>query len=111
MGRRSRYLSSPLHYDVQVLAGVPVNDATEGMRPSERRVLAVLQAADDWLDTGRIGDLLAADDSGFAPLKRRTIQAACKALVGASCARESGIGPTAHKWRAQLPEIEAENAF
>jgi hypothetical protein len=104
-------LASALHYELEVLTGPEAEGEAKEMRPADRRVLAVLRAADDWLDVKEIGDRLAADESGFAPLKTRTIQASCKALVGAGYARAAGMGPTAHKWRAQLPEIEAENAF
>jgi hypothetical protein len=74
-------------------------------------VLAVLRTAGDWLDVREIGDRLAVDDSGLSPLRKRTIQDSLKALSEAGLACPDGAGPTAHKWRAQLPESEAENAF
>jgi hypothetical protein len=106
-------LASPLHYEVEVLAGTS-EEATAGtaaLRPSQRRVLAVLRTAGDWLDVREIGDRLAVDDSGLSPLRKRTIQDSLKALSEAGLACPDGAGPTAHKWRAQLPESEAENAF
>jgi hypothetical protein len=101
-------LSSALHYGAEVLPGVAVQNGTAGLRPADRRVLAVLTEADDWLDVVEIGDLLAKDDSGFAPLKRRTIWASLKTLAAAGSVRSSELG-SAHKWRAQVPENEAEN--
>ena len=102
-------LSSALNYEVEV---VPPHTGGEGsLRPAARRVLAVLTASDGWLDATEIGDLLAKDNSGYPPLKRRTLQAACKDLVDAGYARSSAIGPTAHKWRAQLGAETTEKPF
>lgn len=109
-------LSSALHYSVEVLAGTSEDDktGTGAMRPATRRVLAVLEAADDWLNVAQIGDRLVADDSGFAPLKKRTIQAACKDLADAGLVRTSDLGTGsshAQVWRAHEPDLGAENAF
>jgi hypothetical protein len=109
-------LASALHYEVEVLAGTSeeTTAGTAALRPAHRRVLAVLRTADDWLNVDRIGDLIAADDSGFAPLKRRTIQDACKVLTGAGLVRSSDLGTGsshAQLWRAHELVGEPENAF
>lgn len=71
-------LSSPLHYELQHL------DITEADHddhsPAQRRVLAVLDAADTPLNVTVIGDRLAEDGTDM-PLKKRTIQDALRALA------------------------------
>ena len=112
-------LSSPLNYRVEVYdAAGDEPPAADQMRPATRRVLAVLEAAGDWLTVGEIGDALALDDTGMRPLKARTIQAACKDLVDAGTVVAASLdGTNAHKWRtahaerAQPVPEEVENAF
>ena len=110
-------LASPMHYELHQAAEAPgeVDPVLARLRPAHRRVLAVLEAAEDWLDAGVIGDRLAVDGTGLAPLKRRTIQDAGRALVEADLADVRDLlGTNAYEWhfrRAQPAEAGAENAF
>jgi hypothetical protein len=109
-------LSSALHYSVEVLEGTSEAASTGNgsLRPAERRVLTALRTADDWLNVVQIGDAVAVDDSGIAPLKRRTIQAACKVLTDAGLLRSSDLGTGsshAQVWRAHDTVGGAEDAF
>lgn len=112
-------LASPMHYIVERLEVGPADIAPDlaaaDLRPATKRVLAVLNGADDWLDVVAIGDRLANDETGLTALKRRTIQDACKTLVDAGFARFAALdGTNALKWRSDVrntPEDEDENGF
>ena len=110
-------LASPLVYSIEVLPDGATADATPGaLAPSRQRVLAVLQAApdDEWLGAQVIGDRLAVDSSGMAPLKRRTIQDATKELVDAELVESRGsLGSSGFQWRVLRIRtgIEAENGL
>jgi hypothetical protein len=101
-------LASPLAYSVEVLENAALAVTTDdGLKPSERRVLGVLdQSPGQWLDKYAIGDALA--QAGF-PLKARTIQTAAKALVDAELVGSRSSAGTAFQWRTGGGE-EAENA-
>jgi hypothetical protein len=71
-------LNSRLHYAFE-RSGGPGPVAASELRPSWRRVLAVLRDAGIGLDRRQIGDALAKDGEG-SPLKARTIQDALKNL-------------------------------
>jgi len=91
-------LESPLVYSVEVLEeAVSEPEKSDGLTPSARRVLTILDAAGDWLDVKVIGDRLAVD--GF-PLKARTIQAAAKGLVEADLIEVRTLfGTNSLRWR------------
>jgi hypothetical protein len=97
-------LSSPLIYSVELLADAAEPDQQDdGLTPSARRVLAILNKSSDWHDVKALGDGLARDSSGF-PLKARTIQTACKGLVEAGLIEAVGMrGSNAFRWRAVFP--------
>jgi hypothetical protein len=101
-------LASPLVYSVEVLENVSEATTTDdGLKPSERRVLDVLnRSPGKWLDKYAIGDVLA--DGGF-PLKARTIQNATKTLVEIELIESRESAGSAFQWRAMLAEVE--NAF
>lgn len=103
-------LASPLHYELETLTGEPEPSGGSGLRPAERRVLAVLRGSGQWLDIRQIGDRLAGDDTGLAPLKARTIQAAAKVLVERDFARSQGEPGCALRWCAD-PLTEAKNGL
>ncbi len=101
-------LASPLVYSVEVLENVSDPTTTDdGLKPSERRVLDVLnRSPGKWLDKYAIGDVLA--DGGF-PLRARTIQNATKTLVEIGLIEFRESAGSAFQWRALA--AEAENAF
>jgi hypothetical protein len=95
-------LDSPLHYHVELLEGDAAGpDAIHpNLGKSQRRVLAVLEATEDWLTTLEIGDALVGDSTGI-PLKKRTIQQALKQLADAGLAKPYGDNAgTAYSWSA-----------
>ena len=98
-------LASALTYSVEVLENVPdATRADDGLKPSERRVLDVLnRSAGKWLDKWAIGDDLAA--GGF-PLKARTIQNATKTLVEMGLLEPRESAGSAFQWRTITPEVE-----
>lgn len=88
-------LASPLVYSIEVLENQMRED--DGMPPSHRRVLEVVNSAGgDWLDTLQIGDRLA--DKGW-PLKRVTILVAAKRLVENDLIERRGTVGNAFQWR------------
>ncbi len=110
-------LGSPMHYAVEVIDSTAlIGPDVEGLTPSARRVLAVLDGkGEEWWSVRSIGDALAEDSTGLAPLKARTIQTALAALVSADLAESLGVtGAAPNQWRAisaHSDEIEARDAF
>jgi hypothetical protein len=108
-------LGSPMHYEVEQLVADPVVSNDDGLRPSARRVLAVLDASGEWETVRSIGDALAEDPTGAPPLKARTIQAALTDLVSLDLALTAGLlGGSAGRWRstrAQSELLEDRDAF
>jgi hypothetical protein len=110
-------LSSALHYEVIAIEwdDGPQDPELQGLSPSAKRVLAVLESDADWRAVKTIGDALAEDSTGLSPLKARTIQTALQRLVEAELVETKSIlGSSGGQWRsirAHSPEIEARNAF
>lgn len=103
-------LGSALHYEVEELDRRGPDAPGGDLRPAHRRVLAVLERTGDWLAVREIGDQIAADDTGLAPLKARTIQDALKVLVDARRAESADAGAGwPGKWRRVL-SIGSEEA-
>jgi hypothetical protein len=103
-------LASELVYSVEILPNA-YSDSKEsdGFKPSERRILAVLNTEPGvWLNRQRIGDALAIDKSGFKCLTARTIQTATKALTERGLIESRGNAGEAFLWRVSESE-EAEN--
>lgn len=74
-------LGSRLRYALTAVeAAVEGSDELPGYSPAEKRVLAIVSAAEDWVDVTTVGDRLAHDGAG-PPLKRRTIQDALATLT------------------------------
>lgn len=99
-------LASAMHYVVDVIE-VERDEAGDaehpGLTPSARRVLTVIEASDGtWLSVPSIGDVLA--DEGF-PLKKRTIQQACKDLREAELIGGPG-GPDGLAWSKRIDNEE-----
>jgi len=96
-------LTSALNYEVEQLEAPLESDVEselKGLRPAAVRVLHVLEAADEYLTVGQIGDALAVDSTGRTSLKPRTIQEALKSLSDADLAEsESLLGGSALQWR------------
>lgn len=105
-------LASALHYEVERLDVDFRTDESDGLTPSARRVLAVLEKADDWTTVSTIGDRLADDGQ---PLKVRTIQAALAALEDAGRVRRTPTAAgSAGQWcvvRMDSADEEDEDAF
>jgi hypothetical protein len=105
-------LASPLVYSVETLPNTYSDSSSkegDGFRPSERRVLAVLNAVrGEWLNRMQIGDALAVDNTGFACLTARTIQTAAKALTERGLVEARGSAGEAFLWRVSESE-EAKN--
>lgn len=93
-------LNAPLHYEAERLEMPREAGAGSGLPPAARRVLSVLEATTEALTTREIGDLVAADDTGFGGLKARTIQDACKTLERAGLVSEVDSPGKALIWRA-----------
>lgn len=104
-------LNSPMHYAIELAQGDGSDDGEDnprlrGLRPSAKRVLAVLeefareQGPLATSDVRQIGDVLAKQIDG--PLKARTIQQALKDLRTAELAIEAGECQGASLWRASL---------
>jgi hypothetical protein len=109
-------LSSPMRYEVELIAPAgSCADDSDGLRPSARRVLSVLDASGEWETVRTVGDALADDSTGLSPLKARTIQDALAALVAADLADTAGVlGSSGGRWRsarAYSLEMEAQDAF
>lgn len=94
-------ISSALHYEVEQLDNSEAaSRSDDGLRPSHRRVLNVLIAANDWRTRHEIQDALASDDTGLSPLKTRTIQDALARLGEVDLVEPLGVlGGQAGKWR------------
>lgn len=106
-------LGSPLIYAVDVLDREPDDDGDDDMRPAHRRVLAVLSGSGgEWLDRRQIGDKLAVDGTGLAPLKARTIQDATRFLAdrGLIEAARDATG-SAFRWRVGQTPGEGKNGL
>lgn len=103
-------LASELVYSVEILANAySSSKESDGFKPSERRILEVLNAEPGvWLNRQRIGDALAGDKSGFKCLTARTIQTATKALTERGLIESRGNAGEAFLWRVSESE-EAEN--
>lgn len=92
-------LDSPMHYEIDELpmeTDDAVDDEHRGLAPSARRVLAALKGAPDWLSVTDIGDRLAGEGT---PLKKRTIQAALKALHEEGLVEPLGGSDSSFSWR------------
>lgn len=104
-------LDSPLSYAVEPLGPRSVEDGPDGLRPAERRVLAVLKRSPTALTVHEIGDALAVDDTGKKPLRARTIQAALKVLDEQGLAESEEAMGGAYIWRALTASAGVEDAF
>lgn len=103
-------LGSPMHYSIEAAEADDDGDDTpaelRGLRPSAKRVLAVLRDfAKEYgpvatIDVQRIGDQLAKEVDG--PLRARTIQLALRDLAGRELAVEAGGAHGAALWRASM---------
>lgn len=95
-------LASLLHYEVtRVDDDTAADPALAGLRPSSKRVLRALEAAQAPLTVKGLGDALAVDDTGLECLKRRTIAAALAELDAAELVERAGDdGSGAGLWRA-----------
>lgn len=97
-------LSSPLHYELHDVDQSAEPD--DGYSPAQRRVLAILHAAEEPLDVKAIGDLVAKDGTDM-PLRKRTIQDALRTLAEFGEAHDDGVpkGHTPH-WSAGPGDAE-----
>lgn len=105
-------LASPMHYELELLAELdPADRILPDEKPAVGRVLAVLIATDKPTTVHDIGDRLAVDDTGLAPLKARTIQDSLKRLAELGRAHRHGATESgAALWQlgAADPEPEPE---
>jgi len=98
-------LASPLVYSVEIIENAIRASDDDDMRPAHRRVLNVLNASGEWLNTLQIGDKLA--DQG-RPLKRVTILDATKALVENDRIDRRGSVYTGFQWRRLSVDTSGE---
>lgn len=98
-------LDAPLTYAVDAEDEAPILHApTAGRNRSQQRIGRILETSGGWLTCHELGDGLARDEAG-APLKKRTIQVACRALVDAGLVdvHNDGAGSaSAWRWRSDL---------
>ena len=108
-------LSSPMHYSIQQVEDEPTEDDQTppeliGLRPSQKRVLDVLQTAGHPLSVKGIGDRLAEHPDGRGPLKPRTIQLALQELAARNLAADTALPGTGPLWIATAPETTGNAA-